>query len=241
MLYKTRGIVLNHIKYSETSIIVTIYTERFGRQAYIINGVRSKKAKIKANIFQSLFLLDMEVYHKPKNDLQRVKEIQNAVVFNSLPYDIRKSTLAIFIAEILYKTIQEQEPNPELFEYLFNTIQLLDLKENGISNFHIYFLIHFTKYLGFYPHNNYSEANCYFDLKAGSFKQIKPMHFSFMDKEQSLIFSKMLSFSEDQHENLKIDYQHRIYILEKVLEYYTLHHEGVTKIKSLDVLKEVFH
>lgn len=241
MLYKTRGIVLNHIKYSETSIIVTIYTERFGRQAYIINGVRSKKAKIKANIFQSLFLLDMEVYHKPKNDLQRVKEIQNAVVFNSLPYDIRKSTLAIFIAEILYKTIQEQEPNPELFEYLFNTIQLLDLKENGISNFHIYFLIHFTKYLGFYPHNNYSEANCYFDLKAGGFKQIKPMHFSFMDKEQSLIFSKMLSFSEDQHENLKIDYQHRIYILEKVLEYYTLHHEGVTKIKSLDVLKEVFH
>ncbi|HAF30572.1 MAG TPA: DNA repair protein RecO [Bacteroidales bacterium] len=241
MLYKTRGIVLKHIKYSETSIIVTIYTERFGRQAYIINGVRSKKAKIKANTFQALFLLDMEVYHKPKNDLQRAKEIQNAYVFSSLPYDIKKSTLAIFIAEILHKTIQEQEPNPDLFEFLYNTIQLLDLKENGMSNFHIYFLIRFTKYLGFYPHNNYSETNCYFDLKAGSFKQIKPMHMSFMDQGQSLIFSQMLQFSEDQHENLKFDYKHRIQILEKILEYYALHNEGVSKIRSLDVLKEVFH
>lgn len=241
MLYKTRGIVLNHIKYSETSIIVTIYTERFGRQAYIINGVRSKKAKIKANLFQALFLLDMEVYFKPKNELQRVKEIQNAFVFTSLPYDIKKSTLALFIAEILYKTIQEQEPNPELFEFLYNTIKLLDLKETGLSNFHIYFLTHFTKYLGFFPGNNYSETNCYFDLKAGRFMQIKPMHLFYLDKNLSSIFSQILRFSDRQHENLKIDYLDRIQLLEKLLEYYALHNEGVSRIKSLEVLKEVFH
>jgi len=240
MLYKTRGIVLNHIKYSETSVIVTIYTESFGRQSYIINGVRSKKAKIKANIFQPLFLLNMEVYHKPKRDLQRVKEIQNAFVFSALPYDLRKSTLAIFIAEILYKTIQEQESNRELFEYLFNSIQLLDLKEKGLSNFHIYFLIHLTKYLGFFPNNNYSETNCYFDLKAGNFVQIKPMHF-YLDKDQSIIFNQMLKFSGDQHEDLKMEYKKRIQLLEKILEYYTLHNEGVKSIKSLDVFKEVFH
>lgn len=241
MLYKTRGIVLNHIKYSETSIIVTIYTERFGRQAYIINGVRSKKAKIKANLFQALFLLDMEVYFKPKNELQRVKEIQNAFVFTSLPYDIKKSTLALFIAEILYKTIQEQEPNPELFEFLYNTIQLLELKETGLSNFHIYFLTHFTKYLGFFPSNNYSETNCYFDLKAGRFMQIKPMHLFYLDKNLSSIFSQILRFSDRQHENLKIDYLDRIQLLEKLLEYYALHNEGISRIKSLEVLKEVFH
>lgn len=241
MLNKTRGIVLNHIKYSETSIIVTIYTENFGRQAYIINGVRSKKSKIKANIFQPLFLLNMEVYHKPKRDLQRVKEIQNAFVFTSLPYDLKKSTLAIFIAEILYKTIQEQEPNQELFNYLFNSIQLLDLKEQGLSNFHIYFLIHLTKYLGFFPNNNYSETKCYFDLKAGGFVQIKPMHLSHLDKEESRFLSKMLLFSEDQHEDLKMNYKSRIQLLERILEYYLLHNEGVANIKSLDVFKEVFH
>lgn len=241
MLHKTRGIVLNHIKYSETSIIVTIYTEMFGRQAYIINGVRGKKSKIKANLFQPLFLLDMEVYHKPKRDLQRAKEIQNASIFSTIPYDLKKSTIAIFIAEILYKTIQEHEPNADLFNYLFNSIQLLDFKEKGIANFHIYFLLHLTKYLGFFPDNNYSEKYSYFDLKAGNFVQIKPMHFSFLDKEPSAFLNQMLTFSDNQHENLHIHYKERIQILEKVLEYYALHNEGLSSVKSLEILKEVFH
>jgi len=241
MLHKTRGIVLHYIKYSETSVIVTVYTENFGRQSYIINGVRSKKAKIKANILQPLFLLDMEVYHKPKRDLQRVKEVQNAIVFSSLPYDIRKSTLAIFIAEIIYRAIQEQESNPGLFEYLYNSVQILDLKESGLSVFHIYFLIQLSKYLGFYPNNNYSEEKCYFDLKAGAFMQIKPFHTSFLDKEHSLIFSQLMSFSADQHESLKISYKERTELLEKIIEYYRLHNTGISEIKSMSVLKEVFH
>ncbi|MBU8892996.1 MAG: DNA repair protein RecO [Bacteroidales bacterium] len=241
MIHKTRGIVLHYIKYSETSVIVTIYTESYGRQSYIINGVRSKKAKIKANILQPLFLLDMEVYHKPKNDIQRVKEIQNAYIFFSLPFDLRKSTLAIFIAEILYRTIQEQEPNKELFEYLYNSVQMLDLKEEGLSVFHIYFLLHLSKYLGFFPNNNYSEQNCYFDLKAGTFKQIKPVHTFCLAKDLSLLFSCLLDFSENQHESLTINYSNRIELLEKILEYYSLHSEGVSDIKSLSVLREVFH
>jgi len=241
MLFKTRGIVLHHIKYSETSVIVTIYTEVFGRQSYLINGVRSKKAKIKANILQPLFLLNMEVYHKPKRELQRVKEVQNDFIFNSLPYDIRKSTLAIFIAEILSKTIQEQEPNTELFNYLYNSIQVLDLKGKGISNFHLYFLIHLTKYLGFFPENNYSSFNCFFDLKAGGFVQIKPMHLFFLNKSESKVLSEMLEFSDNQHENVNINHKDRMEILEKILDYYSLHNDGVSNIKSLSVLKEVFH
>lgn len=241
MLFKTRGIVLHYIKYSETSVIVTIYTESFGRQSYIINGVRSKKARIKANILQPLFLLDMEVYHKPKRDLQRVKEIQNAVIFSSLPYDLRKSTLAIFITEILYRTIQEQEPNKDLFGYLYNSVQMLDLKEKGLSIFHIYFLIHLSKYLGFFPNNNFSEKNCYFDLKAGKFMQIKPTHTFYLGKDQSLVFKQLMDFSDNQHESLTISYVRRIELLEKILEYYSLHIEGLSEIKSLSVLKEVFH
>jgi DNA repair protein RecO (recombination protein O) len=218
-----------------------MYTETFGRQAYIINGVRGKKSKIKANLFQPLFLLDMEVYHKPRRDLQRAKEIQNASIFSTIPYDLKKSTIAIFIAEILYKTIQEHEPNADLFNYLYNSIQLLDLKEKGVVNFHIYFLLHLTKYLGFFPDNNYSEKYSYFDLKAGSFVQIKPKHFSFLDKEPSVFLNQMLTFSDNQHENLSIQYKERMQILEKVLEYYALHNEGLSSVKSLEILKEVFH
>lgn len=241
MLHKTRGIVLHHIKYSETSVIVTVYTESFGRQAYLINGVRSKKARIKANMLQPLFLLNMEVYHKSRRELQRVKEIQNDFVFSSLPYDIRKSTLALFIAEILYKTIQEQEPNRELFNYLYHSIQLLELKDDGIPNFHLYFLLHLTKYLGFFPENNYSLQNRYFDLKKGSFVQLRPLHTMGMEENESAILGTLLDFSDNQHENLKIPYNQRMSILERIIDYYALHDTGLSNLKSLSVLKEVFH
>jgi len=241
MIYKTRGIVLHHIKYSETSVIATIYTEQFGRQSYMINGVRGRKSRIKANILQPLYLLNMEVYHKTTRDLQRVKELQNACIFHSLPYDLKKSTLALFIAEILYQTLREQEPHPELFNYLYHSIQMLDIKSEGLTNFHIYFLLHLTKYLGFFPNNNFSAENQYFDLMRGIFTTIKPIHSDSLNKEESEMLSRLLVFSDNQHEKVKINYGLRIAIIEKILKYYKLHHEGVSTIKSFTILKEVFH
>ncbi|OFX85305.1 MAG: DNA repair protein RecO [Bacteroidetes bacterium GWF2_33_16] len=241
MIQNTRGIVLHFIKYSETSVIATIYTEKFGRQSFLIKGVRGKKSNIKANILQPLFLLDMEVYYKPMRDLQSVKEVRNAFVFSTVPYDLRKSSIALFIAEILYKTIREQEANSELFEYLYHTIQMLDLKEEGISTFHLYFLLQLTKYLGFYPTNNYTETESYFDLKNGSFVSSKPMHPYYINPILSEYFSKILPYSENQHSEIKFNYQQREVILDKIVDYYCLHNEGLKSVKSLAVLKEVFH
>src|SRR6056297_547073 len=241
MIYKTHGIVLHHIKYSETSVIATIYTEQFGRQSYMINGVRGRKSRIKANILQPLYLLNMEVYHKTTRDLQRVKELQNAFIFNSMPYDVKKSTLALFIAEILYQTLREQEPHPDLFRYLFHSIQMLDIKDEGLAIFHIYFLLHLTKYLGFFPNNNYSTKNQYFDLRKGIFTPQKPIHSDALDQEESEALNHLLAFSENQHENLKMNYPLRIGIIEKILKYYKLHHEGISEIRSFTILKEVFH
>ena len=99
MLHKTRGIVLNYIKHRETSIITHIYTELFGRQSYIINGVRSHRSKIKLTLFQPLTILDLEVYYKPVRDLQRIKEVRNHTLLFNIPNDIHKSSIAIFIAE----------------------------------------------------------------------------------------------------------------------------------------------
>lgn len=241
MIQKTRGIVLHHIKYSETSVVATIYTEHFGRQAFLIKGVRSKKASIRANILQPLFLLDMEVYYKPTRDLQSVKEVRNAFVFSTIPYDLRKSSIALFMAEILYKTIREQEANPDLFDFLYHTIQILDLKTEGISTFHLYFMVQFTKYLGFYPTNNFSEQNCLFDLQNGSFVSAKPIHNQYLNKELSLLLSTLLPYSEDQHGTLQPEHMQKIHLLEKMIDYYCLHNDGLINIKSLGVLRDVFH
>lgn len=241
MIQKTKGIVLHYIKYSETSIIATIYTEKYGRQSYLIKGIRSKKSTIKANILQPLYLLEMEVYYKSNRDLQSIKEIRNAYIFSTVPYDLRKSAISLFIAEVLFKTIREQEENAGLFNFLFHNIQLLDLKTEGVPNFHLSFLLQLSKHLGFYPTNNYSEDCLYFDLLNGVFVAVKPIHSYYLNPELSKYFSKVLQYSINQQYEIDLNYSQRISLLEKIMEYYYLHNEGLTTIKSLDILKDVFH
>ena len=176
MLSKTRGIVLTNFKYSENSIIVKIYTEDFGLQSYLIRSVRNKKSKIKAGIFQPLTLLEFVAGHSKRSRLHSIKEITDCSQLNGISLDIKKSSVAIFIAELLNKAIREEECNKELFEFLFNTIHFLDKKEGRVSEFHLYFLLDLTKFLGFYPQNNFGENCAVFDLYNGKFQMQIPEH-----------------------------------------------------------------
>ena len=146
MIQKSRAIVLHHLKYSETSIIVTLYTELFGRQSYIINGIRSSKSKSKTGLLQALFLLDIEAYHKVGRDVQRMKEFKLAEVYQSIPFDISTSTISLFIAELLSKVLRNEEPDPSVFDFIYDSLLYLDSMESGASNFHLWFLI---KMLGY--------------------------------------------------------------------------------------------
>ena len=241
MLHKTRGIVLHHIKYSESSIIAYIYTEGFGRQAYLVNSVRGKKTTSRANLFQPLFLLELDVYYKPQRDLQRIKEFRNILPFKTIPYDVIKSSIVLFLAEILYRTLREEESNPTLFDFLINAIQLFDNSTKGILNFHILFLLQFTKFLGVFPINNFSLINRYLDLKNGTFVTSKPFHPYYLEKDLSQIFSQMLNKELQEFNSVIFPAGKRGLILEKILEYYHLHVEGLGTVKSLKVLREVFH
>ncbi|MGQ8337395.1 DNA repair protein RecO [Sunxiuqinia sp. A32] len=239
MLEKTRGIFLHHINYSESSIIARIYTEKFGRQSYIINGARGKKSNTKVNLFQPLFLLDMEVYHKPGRELQRLKEARIAIPFEHIPYDIRKSSQAIFLAEVLMRSLKEEEPNAELFDFLFHAACLLDLKSDGISNFHIVFLLKLTRYLGVFPHLKENFDNLFFDLLSASFKRTAPAHQQFMNVETSNNFRKLFKVEMSEIEKLSFTGNQRTVLLSKLLEYYNIHLDMKEEIKSLEVLKEV--
>ena len=239
-LKKTRGIVLHQIKYGETSIIATIYTEEMGRQAYIIKGSRSKKARQKANMFQALYLLDMEVYYRESRNLQGIKEVKHILPFSDIPYNMAKSSICLFLAEVLYRTLREEEPNSELFEFLINTIKLLDTETKGVENFHLIFLIKFSKFLGFMPSDNISNSEQIFDMLAGRFVIIRPTHQHYMDKDDSLLFSKLQSTGFEQLPQIGITSEQRSSMLNKLLEFYYLHNEKMGEIKSVDVLREVF-
>ncbi len=241
MLTTTKGIVLHHFKYSEKSVIAKIYTEKFGLQSYILNGVRSAKTKNKAVYLQPLSLLEINANHKEKKGLQQVKNIQLAVPYTSIPFEIAKTSIAFFIAEILYKSIKEEEPNIPLFEFLYNTLQVLDLKENNYVNFHLIFMAQLTYFLGISPQNkNIQTENIYFDLQEGMFLPIKPPHQAHVASPTSNQLINILNANFNDN-NLSLSHTDRKKLLTLLLDYYSLHLSNFDNLKSLAVLEEILN
>ena len=238
MLKKTKGIIFHQVKYSESSVIVKIYTELLGLQTYILKGVRKKKSKIKSNLLQPLTLVEMEVYHKENSEINFIKEIRNTYHFKSLPFEIYKSSIALFITEILYKSIREEEPNKNLFDFIFNSVKFLDSTEEEISNFHLLFAIQLTKYLGIFPNGKYSETNKYFDLQEGNFQEILPKHFNYIDKNTSKYFYELSLLNYEKMNSINISNKIRKELLEKIILYYQIHLPGIKEINSNQILSE---
>ena len=183
MIHKTKGIVLNQIKYGETSLIVQVYTEKFGRQSYMVKGGRSKRSSIKSNLFRPFFLLEMDVYHREGKNIQSIKEVRLCENLNNLVFDVYKSTLVLFLTEVCSKVFREEERNQELFIFLYNSIRYLDLTEESIERFHLYFLSKLTRFLGFYPQLNWSEEKAFFDLDNGFFVDEDRIHAHCIEKD----------------------------------------------------------
>jgi DNA repair protein RecO (recombination protein O) len=239
MLHKTRGIVFKTTDYGETSVIVQIFTEKFGLQSYMINAVKKPKAKISGNMLQPLHLLDMVVYHKNTGNVQRVAELKNSPVLQTIPYNVIKSCLAIFLNEVLYKAIRQQSADENLFDFVFSAIEWLDHQTTGLANFHLLFLTQLTRYLGFYP-DCYPAANAdYFDMKNGVFSQYKPDHTLYLSPPHTQNFNLLLDCSFENITAIKFTNDERRYLLGKLLEYYALHIEGFGHIRSHDILEEV--
>jgi len=238
MLHKTRGIVFRTVKYSDTSVIAKIYTEQFGLRAYIVRAVKGKKSASKTGLLQHLSLLNLVVYEKNNRGVQNLKEMEAAHQFRSIPFDIIKSSILLFLNEILYKAIHEEEPNQPLFDFIFDSLKGFDEAVAGIENFHIYFAIGLSKFLGFYPRNNFTGHNEYFDLREGLFVENRPFHNNFMEPAISRKFNQMLD-SGTSGQILFENSNDRNAMLVNILDYFKLHVPAFIEIKSLPVLQQV--
>lgn len=240
MLYHTKGIVLKTLRFSETSVIAHIYTEKFGRLSYIVNGVHAPKSKFKPALLQVLTPLDMITYYREQKNLQRLSEIKPLLLFQNIPFDIVKSTIAIFISEVLYRVLQETESNLPLFNFLFTAITHLDQSKENLSNWHIIFLIQLSAYLGFFPNDNffYTERPI-FDLQEGKFTHRLPEHPNHFGLPLSQVFAKALHIPLQEIANWQITRTQKRELLYAIIKYYELHIEGFTEPKSIKILEEV--
>jgi len=239
MLHKTRGIVFHVTDYSESSVVAKIYTELFGLQSYLVKGAKRKKSKLHSGILQPMSLLEMEVYHKDHGGLQYATEINNRPPYSSIPYDMAKSSIVLFLNEIVYKSIREEEANPLLFDFLHHAMRWLDAMDPVNPDFHLVFMVQLTRFLGFFPHGTFTEQDCFFDLAEGCFLPVAPAH-QFLHPDTSKWLSLLLGTSLQHQEKLNLPREVKPVLTTKLIEYYGLHLSGFGNVKSQAVLEAVW-
>jgi DNA repair protein RecO (recombination protein O) len=184
MLHKTKGLVLRAVKYGETSLIVSIYTEMFGVQSYIINGVRTSSVKqpYRANLFQPATLLDLIVYHNDRGNLQRIKEFKWCVIYNDIYRNVHKNTVALFMTEVLQKCLTQPEANPDLYAFVEDIFIHLDKGDAATTaNFPLYFLANLGQFFGFSIQDTFTADNSFLDLQEGGFVSLRPAHQNYVE------------------------------------------------------------
>jgi len=240
MLCTTRGIILHVTPYNDTSSIVHMYTESFGRASYLVARHRKRKTLVSYALFMPLSVIEMEVEHLKTRDIQRVKETKICYPLSSIPSHPVKNAIALFLAETLYRLIRTKETDHKLFDYLTNSIRYLEILEEGIANFHLVFLIHLSRYMGIFPNaESYAPGVC-FDLMNGVFTYQIPTHSHYLNKEESIVFSRLLRLNYENIALHSFSRKERIAIIHHILTYYRLHVSDFPEIKSLTVMQSLF-
>ena len=240
MLVKTSGIVIKSTRYSESSSITKIYTRTHGMLSFIIQGVFSKSSRIKPSLLQPLQLLELDFYYKENQNLMRIKEARSLHRLNQMHFDPKRSTIVIVCAELIYKSIREEEKNEEMYDFLVQSIVTLDETDKNLVNFLLFFLLHFSKFLGFFPTNTYSAETPVFSLYDGIFRPHAPLHISMIEPPDSELLGRLIECEADQFDSLQIPRQNRHRLIDNMIDYYKIHVAGFEKLNSYEVLKSMY-
>ncbi len=230
--FKSEGIVLRSLKYSETSIILDIYSKGIGLHSYIVSGVRKAKSK-SANIYNPINVINFVAYNS-ENKLSRIKEGQFAYRYQKTPFDVMRSTISMYMIDLARHAIKEKEANESLYHFIKTSLIEVDSRDGAFTLIPIQFSIQLSSYLGFGITDNHSDINTHFDLDTGQFVPMGDSQKYGLDEQKSLILSLLL-----KGQNPSINKEIRNQLLDDLLTYYKLHIEGFSDLKSLQILRTI--
>jgi len=242
MTHKTKGIVLRTIKYGETSVVVTIFTELFGVQTYMVNGVRStKKSSAKANHFLPGAILDMVVYHNELQNMQRIKEFKWDFLYQQVLSDVIKNTIALYMVELLYKCLKQPEQNTPLFYFCEDVLLALDTADKAVTaNIPLYFALQLPHFFGFKINDDYNETQPILDLQEGCFVPEVPVHPNFVEGTNAELTSQLLKVLQPYElRAFPLHHAVRRQLLLRYHEYFSLHIADFGVVKTMAVMAEV--
>lgn len=239
MITQNNAIVLSKLKLNDNDLIVKCFTEQRGIVSYIVKGAFKSSAKNAViGYYQVLSQLSLIEDFKPNRNLHYIKEVKSLYMYQSLQSNIYKSTLVLFLSEVLVACLKEESKNEELFNYLSNSFQFID-HEDAIANFHLMFLLRLTKYLGFYPELKKDNLD-YFNLESGLFMDSNTGIYT-ISGDNVVLLKQFLETLFEAYHTIKLSTAKRLSFLNMLLVYYDLHLGNFKKPKSLDVLHQVFH
>lgn len=241
MIYSTKGIVLRYLKYGETSVIASVFTEIFGIQSYMVNGVRTSGKTSKAHFFQPSSLLDMQVYQNELKNLQRIKDLKWSFVYKNILSDVVKNAIALYMVELLHKCLKQPEANSDLFQFCEDAFLQLDVAGIEVTaNFPIYFSLQLASFFGIRLQDNYSEEKNVFNLKEGNFSALNSASPDHLSIEISYHLSQLLKAIHPNDLNeIKLNRNTRKDILKSIQSYYAWHIPEFGSMKTLPVLSEI--
>ena len=234
---KTRAIVIQSIRYGDSSLIVKMLTEEYGMQSYMVKGVFGSKSKFKPALFQNMTILDI-VAASGKGSLSFIKEISLAHNYNDILFNIKKSSVILFMSEVLSKSIPDAETDKVLFSYVHEALLWLDETKDNYANVPLVFAMGLCRHLGFAPNMESYNNGFYFDIFEGNFNQQQNLLYP-IDTELSKDFYDICSQNINQI-NLNINNKKRRQLLEIIVYYYKLHIDNVKEIQSYEILREIF-
>lgn len=239
MLVSTHAIVISNIKYGDNDLIIKCYTQEFGIVSYMLKGVlKSKKGKVKTAYFQLLSQLQLETIHKENRSLQNIKDVKLNHVYSSLHNNVFKSTIVMFLAEVLTSSLIEEEKNEALYLYLEKAFLWFD-NHDEFSNFHLLFLLDLSKYLGFYPDTSNINFN-FFNLSEGKFETKQTGLYS-ISGQNIILLKRLLGINFDELNTIKLNSSQRQSFLKIMLLYFDLHLSGFKEPRSLQLFNQVFN
>jgi DNA repair protein RecO (recombination protein O) len=239
MHHTTEAIVLQLYPYKDNGAVVKLYSRNKGIISCWASSIHKKSSKTKVNLLQPLSIIKAEINDKENNSLIQLKEIETSVHTPGIGLNIEKSTIALFLSELLLKLLKESSTDESFYEFIRNSIILLNETPEKCANFHILFMIVLSDHLGLLPTGNFSAETAYFNLQDGVYQAAKPMHPHFLEPAESEWLSKLSSYKLEDFHAPSIPAQSRKLLLRGVLEYFELH-LAITPLKSHLVLEEVF-
>jgi|SRR3712207_3513249 len=240
MLTNTSALVLRSVKYGDSQVIVDMLTQELGRVSFIERIPKTARGRVKKQFFQPLTLLDITLDFRPAMRLQHLKDVRMAFPWQSVSYDVYKTSIALFIAEFLYYATRGEQQNPLLFDYVVHSVQWLDGAEADFANFHLVFMMRLSRFIGFFPNLEDYQEGCFFDLQSGEFTHSVPLHAYFLRPEEAARVGVLMRMNYESMHLFRLNRMERNRIAQLILTYYQLHVPDFPVLKSFAVMQELF-